>query len=234
MGQAREFLFLNSKDDPLQTKISVNITWHAPQKYWYKLNIDGAYKNGAKNLGLGGVFTDHIGTWIIGFQRQHTTISPLHTELQAIYDGLLLAIKFKLFPLEVETDSTEAINAIQRDHLVCSNIVHACRSLMHQQKDLRFRHNFRKGNHVAHLRTKDATINNFKQFSLDNPKLHAIPPLFVKQQLTMEQNGACLFAKSLPTTACNMLRTLGNQNIACDNPSMCGNFSTTCNKVNDF
>lgn len=93
----------------------------------------------------------------MGFQKLDTAISLLQVELQAIYKGLKIATKFKLFPLEVETDSTEAINAIHHDHKVLSNNVHACKLLMLQQKDLLLRHNFREGNYVTHLLAKDTT-----------------------------------------------------------------------------
>lgn len=53
--------------------------------------------------------------------------------------------------------------------------------------------------------------------------------------MAKEQDGECLFEKTLSTLACNMLRTLGNQNIACDIPPIIsGEFSPTCNKQNDF
>lgn len=231
---APEFLLLNSTSAPLQSKMSVKISWHAPHKNWYKLNTDGAYKNCATNSGIGGVFRYHTGNWIIGFQKQDTAISPIHAELQAIYEGLQIATNFKLFPLEVETNSTAAINAIHQDHIAFSNIVYAYRPLKHQQKDLLLRHNFHEGNQVVYLLAKDATKKDFKPFSSDRPRLHATPPLFVKLQLTTEQNRNCLFEKSVATTSCNMLGTLGNQNISCDIPPMSGNFSSTCNKLKDF
>lgn len=125
----------------------------------------------------------------------------------------------------------EAIKAIQQNHLVFTNLVFACRSLMHHQKDLLLWYNFRKGNQVAYILAKDATAENYKQLYPQCPKLHATPPPFVKKQLTMEENGACLFVKTLSTDAYNRLRTLGNQCIACDNPPMCGNFTTICNQL---
>lgn len=178
MNKALEYHYLNSKSAPLQNKMTINITWHAPQKYWYKLNTDGAFNNNEKLSGLGGVFWDHLGVWIMGFQKRNTATSLLQAELQGIHEGLKIATKFNLSPLELETNSTEAINAIRHDHMVFSNTVHACRLLMHQQKDLLLRHNFREGNQVAHLLAKDATKKQYKQLTSEYPKLHASPPPF--------------------------------------------------------
>nr|XP_009803450.1 PREDICTED: uncharacterized protein LOC104248826 [Nicotiana sylvestris] len=146
--------------------MTVNISWHKPTKHWFKLNIDGTYKIDAQKSGVGDVIRNHTGKWILGIQMQHITTSPLPTELQAIHERLQIANKYYLFPLEVETDSTEAIMAIQQDHLVLSNLVVACRSLMHHRKDLLLLHKFRKGNQVAHMLAKDAAKENYKQLSL--------------------------------------------------------------------
>lgn len=174
--------------------------WHAPQRNWFKLNTNGAYKKHPNGIGLEGVFKDHTGRWILGFQKKYVANSPLHVELQAIYQGLQIATKFDLLPLEVEIDSTEAINALNHDHVVFSNIVYAYRSLMPHQKALLLRHNLCERNKVAHLLAKDATNEQYKQLNPEVSKLHAGPPYFGMQQLTSEQSGECLFVKSLPTT----------------------------------
>lgn len=126
--------------------MSIHIRWHAPQRNWYKLNTDGAYKTNSKGTGLGGVFRDHAGNWILGFQKK---IVLLHHRYMLNYRQYTRAYnivpKFKLFPIEAETDST-AIIAIYHDHIIFSNIVYACRSLMPQQKLLLLRHNIREGN----------------------------------------------------------------------------------------
>lgn len=105
---------------------------------------------------------------------------------------------------------------------------------MPQQKALLLRHNFREGNKVAHLLAKDAAKEQFKQPKSKVTRLHAYAPHFVTQQLISEQSGKWIFVKSLPTTVCNMLRTVGNQNISCDIPPTSGSYPMTCNKQNYY
>lgn len=97
-SHALEFLFLSTEGAPLQTKMLLHIRWHAPQRNWFKLNIDGAYTKQPNGTSLGGVFKDHTGKWILGFQKRCAATSPLHVELQAIYEGLQIATRFDLFP----------------------------------------------------------------------------------------------------------------------------------------
>ncbi|XP_019258895.1 PREDICTED: uncharacterized protein LOC109237091 [Nicotiana attenuata] len=153
---ASEFLFFNSTGTTTKDKSSINIKWYPPQHDWYKLNTDGAFKHEGNKSGIGGAFRNNKGRWILGYQKMDKAISPLHAELQAIHEGMKIAIQYNLFPLEIETDSTDAIHALNNDHLVMANIIHACRLLMLQRKDLSLRHNFREGNQVAHLLATDA------------------------------------------------------------------------------
>lgn len=227
-----EYILLNTKGGPTQARMSVKISWHKPQKNWYKLNTDGAYKDSTQKSGIGGMIRNHTGKWILGFQKQITAFSSLQTEIHAIHEGLQIATKYGLFPLEVETDSTEVIKAIHQNHLVFTNIILACRSLMHHRKDLLLQHNFKEGNQVAHILAKNATTESYRQLYLQCPKIHATPPLFLSKQSTMEENGAYPVIKTISTDANNRLRSLGNQCIAPDNPPMCGTITTICNHVN--
>lgn len=95
------------------------------------------------------------------------------------YFLLQLATRFDLFQLEVETDSMEAINAINNRHVILANLIYSCRSLMHQKKGLLLRHNFRQGNAVADTLAKEAENQENKQYKLRRTKLFAKHPLFL-------------------------------------------------------
>lgn len=207
---ATKYHFLNSTGVASHDNININIKWHLPQQHWYKLNRDGAFQTNGNKLGIRGMFRNHLGNSVMGYQKADCALSPRHVELQVIHVGLQIATTFDLFPLEVETDSTVAIKAINQDHIVLSNTVHACRLLMLQQKHLLLRHNFREGNQVAHLLAKDATKKEYKHHYSDNPKLHASPPHFINQQLSKDANGIYYYNKSLDITACNKLRSFRN------------------------
>ncbi|XP_070013164.1 uncharacterized protein LOC142176214 [Nicotiana tabacum] len=173
---------------------------------------------------MGGIFRNYLGNWIIDFQKVDKAFSPLHAELQAIHEGLQIAISYDLFPLKVETDSTEAINVINQDHFVVTNTVHACRSLMLQRKDLLLRHNFQEENQVAHLLAKDACKKEYIQLCKENAKIHPTPPHFVSLQLSKDVNGGYYYKKSLDITTCNRLKLVENQNVTNIGSPMCGDF----------
>ncbi|XP_019259064.1 PREDICTED: uncharacterized protein LOC109237239 [Nicotiana attenuata] len=180
---------------------------------WIKLNIDGAFEK--LKSGIGGIFRDNTGKWILGFQKFCHSLFPLHTELQALYEGLQMAHKFNLFSLEIETDSTDVINAINNGHTSLSNLIHPCRLLMHQEKGLLVRHNFREGNAIADSLAKEAK-NQEKKYMPEKTKLFTAPPFCVQHMLSMDRSGESKHSKQLSISVCNILTTLGNQNIASD------------------
>lgn len=147
---------MTSNNQSIQTIRTIQIKWRAPQIGWIKLNIDGAFEN--LKCGLGGVFRDNIGKWILGFQKFCHGLFPLRIELHALQEGLQLAHRFDLFPLEIETYSTELINTINNGHVILANRIHSCRSLMRQKKGLLLPHNFRQGNAITDALAKEAKI----------------------------------------------------------------------------
>ncbi|XP_075076903.1 uncharacterized protein LOC142163509 [Nicotiana tabacum] len=162
--------------------------------------------------GISGIFRDSSGKWIIGFQKSCYSLFPLHTELQALYDGLQVAHRFKLFPLKVETDSTDVINAINNGHSTLANLIYSCKLLRRQEKHLLLRHNFREGNAIADALTKEAK-NKEKDYKPEELKLYVVPPFCVQQMLAMDMSGTSKCSKELSISACNMLKAMGNQNI---------------------
>ncbi|XP_019240855.1 PREDICTED: uncharacterized protein LOC109220844 [Nicotiana attenuata] len=89
----------------------IQVAWHKPHTNFYKLNIDGAF-NEKENLGsLVGVFRNHNGHWIAGFQHHCPAILPLQTKLEALKEGLNIVFTKGFTPLIIETDATEVVNA---------------------------------------------------------------------------------------------------------------------------
>ncbi|XP_019248761.1 PREDICTED: uncharacterized protein LOC109228032 [Nicotiana attenuata] len=103
---------------------------------FYKLIIDGAFKEKEKLEGLGGVFRNHNGHWIAGFQHHCSAISPLQAKLEALKEDLIVALTKGFTPLIIETDATEWI--------------------MLQLKQPSIQHNFREANKVTHKQAKEA------------------------------------------------------------------------------
>ncbi|KAK6773715.1 hypothetical protein RDI58_028953 [Solanum bulbocastanum] len=100
--------------------------------------------------GLGGVFRDSRGNWIAGFYKRGKGVNHIHMELQALLQGLEVAIARELIITEVETDATEVIKQIQHPSPLFSNIVNECRYALRKLGNPKIRHNFREGNTVAH------------------------------------------------------------------------------------
>lgn len=78
-NHALEFHFMTLTNHPINNMRIINIKWHAPQKGWIKLNIYSAYDN--LKSGLGGIFRNNKGNWIVGFQKFNNVLCPLHIEL---------------------------------------------------------------------------------------------------------------------------------------------------------
>lgn len=174
---------MTSNNNPITQMETINIKWHTPQKGWIKLNIDGAHEE--HKSGIGGVFRSCKGKWIIGFQKNSSAIFPLHSELQSLHEGLKLAHRFNLFPLEIETDSTEAINAINNGHAILNNVIYSCRSLMHQEKGLLLRHNFRQRNSVADALAKEAKNQDDSKYMHEEVRILVSPPVLWKKCLQL-------------------------------------------------
>lgn len=69
---------------------TIHVKWAPPTMGTYKLNIDGAIKK--SNRGLGGVFRDHRGNWVIGFTEKKPLTNSILAELQALHRELILGI----------------------------------------------------------------------------------------------------------------------------------------------
>lgn len=76
---------------------------------------------------------------------------------------------------------------------------------MLQRNDVILRHNFRQGNEVAHMMTKQNEDKETKR------KLFVQPPLFVESILRRDQMEEVVFVKNLSNVACNSLVSYGNK-----------------------
>ncbi|KAK4359804.1 hypothetical protein RND71_022033 [Anisodus tanguticus] len=87
------------------------------------LRQSGVYLCALERVAAAGAFRDHKGDWILGFQQKCYANSPLHAELLALEKGLQLANKRNLYPIEIELDSTEAINAVFNGNELYYNLI---------------------------------------------------------------------------------------------------------------
>lgn len=80
--QAIEYVLLTNRESSPSRKIHCNTGWHKPCTGWYKLNVDGAFKNNIN--GLGGVIRNSKGDWILGFHEKKHALTCTHTNILAL------------------------------------------------------------------------------------------------------------------------------------------------------
>ncbi|XP_075111177.1 uncharacterized protein LOC107777689 [Nicotiana tabacum] len=111
MERATEFCLLTEKSILPSPKIYINVKWHRLPKGWFKLNIDASFHKNIQICGLCGVIRNANGHWIVGYTKSAHARGSLHAEIKALLDGLKTSLNWGLFPLQIETDSTEVVNA---------------------------------------------------------------------------------------------------------------------------
>uniref|UniRef100_A0A0V0H650 Putative ovule protein n=1 Tax=Solanum chacoense TaxID=4108 RepID=A0A0V0H650_SOLCH len=99
--------------------------------------------------GIGGVFRNTDGHWILGYCMHipYTTITE--AELKGLFHGLCLAILTNLSPIQVEIDIKEVITLLSSSNAKYANILLDCRSTLRQVCETLVTHIYREQNQVA-------------------------------------------------------------------------------------
>ncbi|OIS98531.1 putative ribonuclease h protein, partial [Nicotiana attenuata] len=143
INSTQEFLFL-SNWNPIRTpKRTILIKWQPPSIGTYKLNIDGSCLGNPGRGGIGGVFRDSNGNWILGFNMGFAYATNIQMEAMSLLQGLKLAIQKRLTPL------VELINLINNDNCLYQNIIDDCRFLLSEAGTPPLKHAFREANGLA-------------------------------------------------------------------------------------
>lgn len=119
--------------------------------------------------------------------------SPLQAGLLALKHGLQASNNLHLLPLEIETDSREAIKLLSDYNSIRTCLTNEWRMLMLQARHPVVRHNFWGGQWVAHLLAKE-TLKNSK---INKPMFFACPSTFVESNIIKECEGLHLLVKHL-------------------------------------
>lgn len=101
-----------SHDSPATSNLNMILAWNKPEHGWHKLNIDGSAKN---FISAGGVLRNHLGLWIIGFGKFIGVGSCILAETWALFIGLQTTSKHQINKIEIEIDSQELFNLINKD-----------------------------------------------------------------------------------------------------------------------
>ncbi|OIT02668.1 putative ribonuclease h protein, partial [Nicotiana attenuata] len=152
IAKATEFCVL-SDSKHAKYKHQVMLKWSPPPRESYKLNRDGAAK---RNPGIGGVFRNHNGEWILGYMENIPFTSNTGAEIRAITKGLQLAEQHNLLPLEINTDSAETINMLINGNMIFDPLICECRSLIQRMGRVEVKRTYKEQDRVADVLAKKA------------------------------------------------------------------------------
>lgn len=121
--------------------------WITPNHGWVKVNIDGAFAQASNTNACGGLIRDSDGNFIRGFICRLDNGDALSTKLCAYIHALKLAWVLGYFKIELEYDSKEAIDSMQKGcdptHLEYE-VIEEARLLVHRGWETRMRHVLRR------------------------------------------------------------------------------------------
>jgi ribonuclease HI len=86
--------------------------WTAPKKGRLKLNFKGWSKSKSKRKGIGGVYRDHMGKFVLGYAQQIGGATGCMADLVALKRGLELAMENGWRDISIEGDFKGAISAM--------------------------------------------------------------------------------------------------------------------------
>lgn len=126
-----------------------------PTNGYLKLNIDGlAHANPGKG-GIGGVFRDQNGHWILGFYMHLPYTTPTMVDLLALRHGIDITKANNFNHFSIETDSSVVIYMLTNNHPSYQNLLDECRSLMKETQAATLVKIFREQNVVADMLAKE-------------------------------------------------------------------------------
>ncbi|WMV49929.1 hypothetical protein MTR67_043314, partial [Solanum verrucosum] len=203
-----EYITHNQSPSNHNATVDIHVKWFPPPIGFYKLNIDGALSKHKKNGGISGVIRDATGKWRMGFHKKSYSHNHTMIELEALLTGLNIAHAYNFSPIEVETDSAEAIELLEKMQPTYSSIVLHCRSILKKLESPVVRHSLRQGNKVADVLSRLGC----KLTQTNNPRILLAPPDIVKKKLQADQVGASSI-KIVVWSTCNKLARFGNLSV---------------------
>ncbi|KAF7833196.1 putative ribonuclease H protein At1g65750 family [Senna tora] len=153
---------------------NISIGWTKPVEGYVKLNTDGSSIGNPGPMGIGGIFRNSDGGWLLGFSSFVGIQSNMFAELNAIKHGLAIAVDRKISKLEVNSDCLEAINLITREDISNHHLgvlIYDIRNLMTKFEAISVSHVFREANHCADGLAKLGSQDRMEFRILDSPLL---------------------------------------------------------------
>ncbi|XP_058726361.1 uncharacterized protein LOC131597700 [Vicia villosa] len=172
---------------------STKIKWQPPNRYWVKLNSDGANSYGYV-AGYRGIIRDDRGGCKGGFSKFLGNCSTEKAELWGIFAGLSLAKDLGCNKVEVNMDFIKTIEMIKSGkdmNMDSYTLVKQIMELMRWFKDIKLVHTFREANRCVDALAKfGAASGNFSLFE------HEVPT-FIKHLLETNWLGTSIVRRTL-------------------------------------
>lgn len=102
--------------------------------------------------GISGVFRNHLGDWLLGFNRNIGIASNILVEAWAIREGLQIAVRKNWSMLIIESDSTTMVDILNGKIVFPQSLlplIYDWRFLMSILQAVEVKHTFREGNRTA-------------------------------------------------------------------------------------
>ncbi|XP_024161206.1 uncharacterized protein LOC112168311 [Rosa chinensis] len=137
--------------------------WRNPPSGQLKVNVDGSYRAEFGDGGVGVVIRDENGMCLVALAHYfpHAS-SALHMEAEACRAGLLLAIHQNMSAIDLESDCSLVITALQHnveDRSEIGRIIDDCKSYLTSFHPFQVRHIFREANGAANRLAHLASYN---------------------------------------------------------------------------
>ncbi|CAL9001349.1 unnamed protein product, partial [Prunus brigantina] len=131
-----------------------DVKWRPPTGICFKLNVDGAVDMEFGARGVGAIVRDSHGNLVGALaMRAPSRISVLATELYALKVGLSFAVDASMVPLEIESDSLQAVAMVtsgEECFAAEGGLVDGVRSILVRSMSAVVRHIPRQANQAAH------------------------------------------------------------------------------------
>ncbi|KAF7830028.1 hypothetical protein G2W53_012361 [Senna tora] len=147
-------------------------SWAPPGIGWYKINVDGSFKDESNDITCGGVIRDHEGKWIGGFMKKLGKGNILLAEICGILEGLQVAWHKNLKRIVIESDCLEAVSCVSAcldmKHPLY-HILYKIKSLLANDWEVKVVHISRDSNKVANILALRAHVLDFGMHLYDDP-----------------------------------------------------------------
>jgi ribonuclease HI len=163
VSHASEFFYLMDVKINAKNRVPILVKWNPPPVNWAKLNTDGLVLGDPGLAGGGGVIRDSLGNWLGGFSRSIGITSCVQAELRALKDGLLLALDLEISKLEIEMDSSVAVESLKTTsmpNVFLRSIVDDCRLLLERFEATTIKHIYREANGCADALAKSGCVQH--------------------------------------------------------------------------